>query len=75
MECSGNSKLLQTYLSSHIPLFHQQLTKQTHTEDDYKLTDLEHRAVLKAIKDKNVELAKKNMQAHFARGTTIMKGM
>ena len=73
MECSGNSKLLQTYLNSHIPLFHQQLTKQTHTENDYKLTDTEHRAVLKAIKDKNVELAKKNMQAHFARGAKIMK--
>lgn len=75
MECSGNSKLLQTYLSSHIPLFHQQLTKQTHTENDYELTDKEHRAVLKSIKDKNVELVKKNMQAHFARGATILSGL
>ncbi len=72
MECSGNTKLLQTYLSSHIPLFHQQLTKKTHTENDYALTDKEHRAVLEALKNKNIELAKKNMQLHFARGTVLM---
>lgn len=71
MECSGNKKLLQTYLSSHIPLFHQHLTKNTHTDNDYELTDKEHRSILHALKDKNVELAKKNMQAHFARGESL----
>ena len=73
MECSGNKKLLQTYLSSHIPLFHQQLTKMTHTENDFELTDKEHRAILEALKVKNVDLAKKNMQAHFTRGATLLK--
>ena len=27
MECSGNEKLLHTYVNNHIPLFHQKLTK------------------------------------------------
>ena len=71
MECSGNKKLLQTYLNSHIPLFHQQITKNTHPDNDYGQTDKEHRAILKALKDKNIELAKKNMKAHFARGATF----
>jgi DNA-binding GntR family transcriptional regulator len=73
MECSGNEKLLHTYLSSHIPLFHQQLTKKTHTDNDYQQTDKEHRSILDALKDKNVALAKQNMQAHFARGVILLK--
>jgi DNA-binding GntR family transcriptional regulator len=71
MECSGNKKLIHAYLSSHIPLFHQQITKNTHPDNDYEQTDKEHRAIVKALKGKNFELAKKNMQAHFARGATF----
>jgi len=73
MECSGNEKLLQTYLSSHIPLFHQQLTKNTHTDNDYELTDKEHRSILEALKNRNAALAMQNMRAHFARGATLIK--
>lgn len=72
MECSGNEKLLHLYLSSHIPLFHQQLVKNNNLEDDYELTDKEHRAVVKALKEKNLEQAEKLMRSHFARGAKMI---
>jgi DNA-binding GntR family transcriptional regulator len=72
MECSGNEKLLQTYINSHIPLFHQRLTKSNNSENDYDLTDKEHRAIVKALKDKNLEHAEKVMRLHFARGANMI---
>ena len=72
MECSGNAKLIQTYNNSHIPLFHQQLIKNNGSGYDFDLTDKEHRAILKALKEKNIKLAEKNMRLHFARGATLM---
>lgn len=68
IECSGNEKLIQAYNNSHIPLFHQQLIKGNSSENDFELTDKEHRAILKAIKARNVDLAEKNIRLHFARG-------
>jgi DNA-binding FadR family transcriptional regulator len=73
MECSGNEKLLRTYTNSHIPLFHRQLTKTNNSEDDYELTDKEHRAIVKALKEKDLELAEKIMKMHFARGATMIE--
>ncbi|MEX2234716.1 MAG: GntR family transcriptional regulator [Cyclobacteriaceae bacterium] len=72
MECSGNDKLVHTYINSHIPLFHQRLTKTNNSENDYDLTDKEHRAIVKALKDKNIEQAEKVMKMHFARGATMI---
>lgn len=72
MECSGNDKLLHTYINSHIPLFHQRLTKSNNSENDYELTDKEHRAIVKALKEKNLEQAEKVMKLHFARGATMI---
>jgi DNA-binding GntR family transcriptional regulator len=72
MECSGNAKLMNTYINSHIPLFHQRLTKSSNSEDDYELTDREHRAIVKALKEKNLEQAEKVMKMHFARGATLI---
>lgn len=72
MECSGNSKLVNTYINSHIPLFHQWLTKSNNLENDYELTDKEHRAIVKALKEKNLDQAEKVMKAHFARGATMI---
>ena len=70
MECSGNEKLLQTYINSHIPLFHHRLTKSS--ENDYELTDKEHRAIVKALKDKDAAQAEKIMKLHFARGAMMI---
>lgn len=72
MECSGNEKLLQAYINSHIPLFHQRLTKSNNSENDYELTDKEHRGIVKALKDENLEQAEKIMKVHFARGATMI---
>jgi DNA-binding GntR family transcriptional regulator len=72
MECSGNEKLFNVYMNSHIPLFHQQLVKSNNDEGDYELTDKEHRAIVKALKDKNPEQAEKIMKLHFARGARMM---
>jgi DNA-binding GntR family transcriptional regulator len=72
MECSGNEKLLHVYMNSHIPLFHQQLLKSNNLEGDYELTDKEHRAIVKALKDKNLNQAEKVMKLHFARGAEMM---
>lgn len=70
MECSGNEKLLHIYINSHIPLFHQRLTKSS--ENDYELTDKEHRAIVKALKEKNLEQAEKVIKMHFARGAKMI---
>lgn len=72
MECSGNGKLLRTYTNSHIPLFHRQLTKNKNSEDDYELTDKEHRAIVKALKEKNLQQAEEVLRMHFARGANMI---
>jgi DNA-binding GntR family transcriptional regulator len=72
MECSGNNKLVQTYINSHIPLFHQRLTKSNSSENDYELTDKEHRAIVKALKEKKLEEAERVMKQHFARGAILI---
>jgi DNA-binding GntR family transcriptional regulator len=73
MECAGNEKLLRTYTNSHIPLFHRQLTKSNSSEDDYELTDKEHRAIVKALAERNLAQAEEVMRAHFARGATMIE--
>jgi DNA-binding GntR family transcriptional regulator len=72
MECSGNEKLVHAYINSHIPLFHQRLTKSSNSEDDYELTDKEHRAIVKALKEKNLSEAEKVLRLHFARGAALI---
>jgi len=63
---------LHTYINSHIPLFHRQLTKSSNSENDYELTDKEHRAIVKALKEKNLHEAEKVMKLHFARGAVLI---
>lgn len=72
LECAGNKRLYHTYINSHIPLFHQQLTKNSQFENDYELTDKEHRAIVKALKEKNAATAEKVMRAHFLRGAAMI---
>lgn len=68
IESSKNEKLIHTYRASNIPLFHQKLGKlQTHM-DDYELTDQEHRAVLKAVKEKDLKAAEEALSKHLIRG-------
>ena len=68
IEFSENDKLLKVYRSSHIPLFHQKLGEFQTGIDDYEQTDLEHRQIVKALKDRKLAVAEQIMSKHFARG-------
>ena len=68
VELSGNKNLLTTYLSSHIPLFHQKLGSTQISYDDHEQTDFEHRALVKALKEKDSTIAETILIKHFARG-------
>jgi DNA-binding GntR family transcriptional regulator len=72
VEYSGNNKLLQVYRSSHIPLFHQKIGKSQIGIEDHEQTDAEHRQIIKALKQKNLDLAKETMVKQFARGEAVV---
>lgn len=72
IELSGNSKLMQMYRSSHIPLFHQKLGKTQSSIDDYEQTDAEHRQIVKYLKEKKLRLAEETLARHFARGEAVV---
>ena len=72
IEISGNKNLLQTYLSSHIPLFHQKLGSTRIGYDDHEQTDFEHRALVKALKAKDIVAAENILIKHFARGEAVV---
>ncbi|MEP7258212.1 MAG: GntR family transcriptional regulator [Flavitalea sp.] len=72
VELSGNKNLLQTYLSSHIPLFHQKLGASKKSADDYEQTDAEHRELVKALKKKDMAKAEDILIKHFARGEAFV---
>jgi len=72
IDCAGNEKLKDLYQNSNIPLFHQKLGRAQDDIQDYEMTDLEHRGIVKALKDKNLELAKKTLLKHLGRGEKIV---
>ena len=72
VEYSENSKLLQVYRSSHIPLFHQKLGKIQSGMDDYEQTDAEHRQIVNALLARNLPLAEQTLIKHFARGEAVV---
>jgi DNA-binding GntR family transcriptional regulator len=72
IKCAHNEKLLQIYISSHIPLFHEKIGKALCKLDDYEQTDKEHRLIVKALKDKDLKLAEETLSAHFARGVAAV---
>jgi DNA-binding GntR family transcriptional regulator len=72
MKCAHNNKLLQIYITSHIPLFHEKVGKAMCTIDDHEQTDKEHRQIVKALKTKNLKLAEQTLLAHFARGVSAI---
>ncbi len=72
IRCAQNEKLLQMYIASHIPLFHEKIGKALSTLDDHKQTDKEHRLIVKALKGKNLKLAEQSLVAHFSRGVSAV---
>ncbi len=68
IDYSGNEKLQNIYHTSNIPLFHQKLGHtQTHM-DDYELTDVEHREIVRAIRNRDSATAEKTLIRHLVRG-------
>src|SRR5690606_26825446 len=63
-----NHKLKQVYEMSNIPLFHLKLGQSSTHMDDYELTDKEHRKIVKALVDKDVDKAEEFLVAHLNRG-------
>ncbi|RPE09285.1 GntR family transcriptional regulator [Chitinophaga lutea] len=63
---SGNSKLMELYQVSNIPLFHMKLGKMQ--MDDYEQTDAEHRQIVKALKAGDLKLAESTLVKHLLRG-------
>ena len=72
IEYSQNKKLITIYRNSNIPLFHKKLGKMDVFLNDYVQTDREHRQIVAALKDKNIELAKKTLVQHFERGAAAI---
>ncbi|GAB4020088.1 GntR family transcriptional regulator [Spirosoma sp. KCTC 42546] len=70
IDCAGNSKLMDIYQISNIPLFHQKIGKTQIHMDDYELTDQEHRQILKGLKEKDLPLAQEALTKHLLRGET-----
>ncbi|NLR62798.1 GntR family transcriptional regulator [Chitinophaga varians] len=65
---AGNAKLMEIYQSSNIPLFHMKLGKMLVQMDDYEQTDEEHRAILHALKNKDLKKAEDALVKHLLRG-------
>ncbi len=72
IEISNNQKLLTAYRTSHIPLFHQKLSRSQETLNDYELTDKEHRGIVKALKIKDYKQAEQTLIRHFLRGESAV---
>lgn len=70
IDFAGNSKLMDIYQISNIPLFHQKIGKTQIHMDDYELTDIEHRQIVKALKNKDFPLAQDALIRHLLRGET-----
>lgn len=68
IEFTGNQKLVSTYASSHIPLFHKISVKTNDYLDNHETIDAEHRQLIEAIVNKNLQLFEKTLNKHLSRG-------
>ncbi|EPR67943.1 GntR family transcriptional regulator [Cyclobacterium qasimii] len=68
IELSGNEKLMQIYQLSNIPLFHQKLGHTQVHMSDYEHTDEEHREIVSALKNKDLDKAEEKLKKHLLRG-------
>lgn len=68
IELSGNTRLMQIYQMSNIPLFHQKLGQTQVHMSDYEHTDEEHREIVAALKNKDLHEAEEKLKKHLLRG-------
>ena len=62
---SSNSRLVQVYERSHMPLFHRKVTRARVDLDDFVRTEKEHRAILEAIRKKDRRAGIQHLKDHF----------
>ncbi|MEO6650316.1 MAG: GntR family transcriptional regulator [Chitinophagaceae bacterium] len=68
IEFTGNQKLVSTYASSHIPLFHKISDKTNDYLENHETIDTEHRQLIEAIVNKNLHLFEIILNKHLSRG-------
>jgi len=65
---SGNSRLVQLYQRSHIPLFHRRAAQMRVHLADFVQTEKEHRAIFEALRKKDKKQGVQFLKEHFNRG-------
>lgn len=65
---SGNRRLVDLYQRSHIPLFQRRAARARFHPEDFVQTDLEHRQILDALKQKRVKEGIEFLKIHFNKG-------
>lgn len=68
IKASGNSRLVQLYRRSHIPLFHRKMTRAQINLEDFLQTEREHRMILDSLQRKDKKGGTELLRAHFRRG-------
>jgi DNA-binding GntR family transcriptional regulator len=68
MAASGNERLAELYVRSHIPLFQRRSAQARISLEDFIQTEKEHRAILDALRKKDKKLGAQHLRDHFNRG-------
>jgi DNA-binding GntR family transcriptional regulator len=68
VSASGNRRLQQLYVRSHIPLFMRKMGRNRVKIEDYVQTETEHRRIFQALRKNNPKLGVELLRAHFKRG-------
>jgi DNA-binding GntR family transcriptional regulator len=70
VSASGNGRLQQLYVRSHIPLFMRKMSRNRVKIEDFVQTEKEHRQIFEALRKKNAKLGVALLHGHFKRGET-----
>lgn len=68
MAASGNARLAELYVRSHIPLFQRKSTQSRIALEDFMQTEKEHRLIVEALYKKDKKLGTQYLKDHFSRG-------
>lgn len=63
-----NEKLIRIYESSNLPLLHVKVGRKAKPLDDFDLAAEEHMAIANALKNHEIDLAARLLEAHLKRG-------
>jgi DNA-binding GntR family transcriptional regulator len=68
MAASGNARLAELYVRSHIPLFQRKSAQARVALEDFHQTEKEHRLIVEALRKKDKRLGTQYLKNHFNRG-------